>query len=156
MTNRTVQLPPIDIAAVPMFLHAFRLAATTAMMCGYPNAKELFNEYAKLLEGIAPPVYKMFRSEESLYEISVKLATCKRWSVYIKEYRPSSWRYEGWEPYGWIVLQMDDHIIQHESWVSTPSYKPSSPEFIQLVEFIAQIAPLEAERWEQTYEVKDV
>lgn len=155
--NRKIQLPPIDITAVPMFMHAFRLASATALFGGgrYEESGKLFKQYAEILEAVAPPVYKMFRSEEVLYELGLKVATCSRWSVYIKEVYPSSFRYETWEPHGWICLQIDDYVIQHERWVSHPKYKPSSPEYIELEKFIEMIAPLDAEHWQFDYTPKE-
>jgi hypothetical protein len=37
-----------------MLVHAMMIAATTAMMCGYPGAQERFNEYKREVRGTCP------------------------------------------------------------------------------------------------------
>lgn len=151
--NRTIQLPPIDVTEVPMFLSAFRLAACTAMMCSHPNARKRFDEFVAILEKVAPPFWKMLRSEEDMQDIGLALLDCKTWCVYIKERYKSSYRYDGWLAKGTITVKIDD-----KEWAFTETYSDrfteNSIQFKQIAEFIEQIAPIESTRIIEKYGIE--
>lgn len=73
----------------PMLVHAMIIASNTAMMCGYPGAKERFNTFKKKFEEYVPAISKLF-DEEEWSEIIAKLQHVDN---YVVEFQSNRWHW---------------------------------------------------------------
>lgn len=128
-----------DEMDAPMILHALRIGATTAMMCGHPDAKIRLNKYCEFVKQFIPPAAQLF-GEEEWGEIGIAMDGQTEFTVFLA---PLTWREtEYWNPKyseGQIVVR-----VGRRAWRSNDSNFRQGDERVQLVlDTLNQLAPMD-------------
>jgi hypothetical protein len=80
--NRLKRTLEFDLTDAPIIAHAFAIAATTAMMCGAPNAKQKMIRYMEIIKQVMPVEATWF-DDQHWCEIGVALGTATGFLVTI-------------------------------------------------------------------------
>jgi hypothetical protein len=125
-----------------MLVHAMLIAANTAWMCGYPGARDRFNEYRAKFEEHVPAISRIF-DEEAWGELIMALQKADTYEIeFTRDWR-SKWGSPPSEETGEVRVK-----IGEKSWKSTIFGKVGKEDFKrghldQLVKTLDVLAPLD-------------
>lgn len=125
-----------------MLVHAMLIAANTAWMCGYPGARDRFNEYRAKFEEHVPAISRIF-DEEAWAELIMALQTVDSYEIeFTRDWR-SKWGAPAEEESGEVKVKVGD-----KTWKSTLFGKVGEEDFkrkhlAQLVQTLDVLAPMD-------------
>jgi hypothetical protein len=136
MTNnkRLTRVLEFDLADAPMLLHAMRIGANTAMMCGHRDAQERLKRYGAMLKEFISPVSDIF-DPECWAEIGMALADAKECRVGLAPRAHDT----SWSPTLFLSVVVDGRRFRDTSWMG---YKRDSPIPEKVCEALRQLAPV--------------
>jgi hypothetical protein len=125
-----------------MLVHAMMIASTTAWMCGYPGARDRFNEYKEKFEEHVPAMARLF-DEEAWAEIVMALQSSPGYEV---EFTPD-WR-GGWgdppeEKTGKVRVIVGDKTWKCVLWGKVGEEDFKRKHVAELVRTLDVLAPLD-------------
>lgn len=125
-----------------MLVHAMMIASTTAWMCGYPGARDRFNEYREKFEEHVPAMARIF-DEEAWAEIIMALQGVETYEIeFARDWR-SKWGAPPEEESGEVRI-----TVGEKTWKSTLFGKVGEEEFkrkhlAELIQTLDALAPMD-------------
>lgn len=128
-----------------MIAHAFSIARTTAMMCGYKFARDRFDKYLEIIKALLPAGCEVFEPE-NWAEICDCIGRCKEWSVYITKQKWDGRVGGSFESGGKIEICIDGKRWRNEFHLTLggDKFSEESPQFIAVREFLSELAGLDS------------
>jgi hypothetical protein len=125
-----------------MLVHAMMIAATTAMMCGYPGAQARFNEYREKFEEHVPAMARIFE-EERWAEIIALLQAAPGYEIeFVKDWR-GNWRDPPEEDTGRVKVKIGDKMFQSDLWGKVGEEPFKRKHLEELMRTLDVLAPLD-------------
>ena len=135
--NRLKRTLEFDVTDAPMLMHALRIGACTAMMCGHKDADQKMRAYEAILKQFVPEAAKMF-DEEVWASMGIALTTAKAFEVTLIRDR---WERQSWyAPKGRLAVIVREKIFQ-AGW--DHKYAFDDPALRLLYDTLTEIAPLD-------------
>jgi hypothetical protein len=88
--RRNVRVLEYNVEDAPAILHALSVGATTAMMCGHPNAQRALELYKDAVRQNCPKHHRLFTIGEVWTDIALAIMEAKEFEIWLDGYKP--WR----------------------------------------------------------------
>lgn len=125
-----------------MLVHAMMIASTTAWMCGYPGARDRFNEYREKFEEHVPALARVF-DEEAWAELVMALQSVTNYEVeFTKDWR-GNWRDPPEEDTGRVVVTVGDKRWESTLWGKVGDEDFKRKHLAELIQTLDVLAPLD-------------